>query len=137
MVIDRPGEQLRREVSALRLKAEAAAPRAALIEERSGRELGEGAMRQASVKFAEALTRETVALRADNAALRASLPESLRLLAEERNERQADTAEAAKRLRDLLNSRRNRRSAPRVSPGGADAPALPMRRPLAGHDRWL
>ena len=42
-------------------------------------------MRQASVRFEEALTRETVALRADNADLRASLPESLRLLAEERN----------------------------------------------------
>ena len=60
-------------------------------------------MRQASVRFEEDLTRETVALRADNADLRASLPESLRHLAEERNERQADTTEAAKRLQDLLN----------------------------------
>ena len=56
-----------------------------------------------SAKLEEALARETVALRSDNSDLRASLTESLRLLAEERNERQADTAEAAKRLRDLLN----------------------------------
>merc|ERR1719428_85643 len=96
-------EQLRREVSELRLKAEDAAPRAALMEERSGRELGEGAMRQVSAKLEEALARETVALRADNADLRASLTESLRLLADERKERQADTAEAAKRIKDLQN----------------------------------
>merc|ERR1719375_2797403 len=96
-------ETLRLEVSQLRLKADDAAPREALLEERSGREIGEEAMRQLSMKLEEALARETVALRADNADLRASLTESLRLLAEERKERQTDTAEAAKRLKDLQN----------------------------------
>merc|ERR1719171_878760 len=96
-------DTLRLEVSPLRLKAEDAAPREALLEERSGREIGEEAMRQLSMKLEEALARETVALRADNADLRASLTESLRLLAEERRERQSDTADAAKRLKELQN----------------------------------
>merc|ERR1719199_1919866 len=94
-------DDLRQEVSTLRMKAEEAAPREALLEERSGRELGEDMMRQLSAKLEEALARETVALRADNADLRASLTESLRLLAEERKERQGDTADAAKRNKDL------------------------------------
>ena len=58
-------------------------------------------MRQVSAKLEVALARENVALRADNADLRASLTESLRLLAEERNERQADIAEAATRVKNL------------------------------------
>ena len=60
-------------------------------------------MRQVSAKLEEALARETVALRADRADLRASLTESFRLLAEERKERQAGVADTAKRLEDLRN----------------------------------
>ena len=41
-------------------------------------------MRQVSAKLVEALARETVAIRADNADLRASLTEALRLRADER-----------------------------------------------------
>ena len=75
----------------------------ALMQERSGRELGENAIRHLSSQIEETLARETTTLRADNADLRASLTESLRLLAEERRERQSDTAEANKRLKDLQN----------------------------------
>mgnify|MGYP004293654707 CR=1 FL=1 len=53
-----------------------------------GRTLSEGELRQLSAKLEESLRRETVALRADNADLRASLTEALRICAEERKERE-------------------------------------------------
>jgi hypothetical protein len=94
---------LRREVAQMRSVIKDAASVEALMQERSGRELGENATRHLSAQIEETLARETTTLRADNADLRASLTESLRLLAEERRERQADTAEANKRLKDLQN----------------------------------
>jgi len=94
-------EELRRDLSSMRLAVSDSASREQLMEERSGRELGEGAMRQLSAKIEETLARETVALRADNADLRASLTECLRFLAEERKERQTDSTEGARRVKDL------------------------------------
>lgn len=92
---------LSREVTLLRRKVDDAASREALMEERSSREFGEGELRQLSSKLEESLARETVALRADNADLRASLTEALRICAEERKERQNDVAEMSKRMKDL------------------------------------
>jgi len=92
---------LRREVAQIRAITKDSASVEALLNERSGRELGEGAMRQLSAKLEETLARETTSLRSDNSDLRASLTEALRLLAEERRERQSDVAEANRRLKDL------------------------------------
>lgn len=94
-------EELRRETRDLKRRQEDACTRESLLEERAGRELVEGELRLLSAKLEEALARETVALRADNADLRASLTEALRICAEERKERQADGAEIGRRLKEL------------------------------------
>jgi len=94
-------DEMSREMSQLRLMVSDSASREQLLEEKGGREMGEGSMRQLTAKIEETLARETVALRADNADLRASLTESLRLLAEERKERQSGETDVARRLKDL------------------------------------
>jgi len=94
-------EEMRHDISALQMRTMDAATREQLFEERGGRELGEGSMRQLIAKLEETLARETVALRADNADLRASLTEALRLLAEERRERQSDSSDVGRRVKDL------------------------------------
>merc|ERR1719399_2389833 len=66
--------------------------------------IGEEGMRQLTLKLQEALSRETVALRADNADLRTSLADALRLVAEERKERQNEITDATRRLKELQNS---------------------------------
>lgn len=94
-------EELRVEVSRLRAASDNAASRDMLHEERVNADLNHGNMRQLSAKLEESLARETVALRADNADLRSSLTEALRLLAAEKKERQADVTEATRRHKEF------------------------------------
>lgn len=92
---------LAKEVRGLRRIVNDAASADSLAEERSGRDQAESDLRQHCVKLEESLARETVALRADNADLRSSLTEVLRVSAEERKERQNDVQEVSRRLKDL------------------------------------
>jgi len=79
-------EDLRREIAELRIKTHGSnAPEA----------------RSVTAKLEETLSRETVALRADNADLRASVTEALRLLSEERKERQNDMQRARGDVKEL------------------------------------
>eukprot|EP00746_Dinoflagellata_sp_MGD_P007726 gnl/MRDRNA2_/MRDRNA2_115360_c0_seq1.p1 gnl/MRDRNA2_/MRDRNA2_115360_c0~~gnl/MRDRNA2_/MRDRNA2_115360_c0_seq1.p1 ORF type:complete len:1084 (-),score=338.06 gnl/MRDRNA2_/MRDRNA2_115360_c0_seq1:73-3324(-) len=94
-------EGLANEVRQIKRVVNDAASRDSLVEERSGREQTEGELRQHCVKLEESLARETVALRADNADLRSSLTEVLRVTAEERKERQNDVQDVSRRVKDV------------------------------------
>eukprot|EP00929_Paragymnodinium_shiwhaense_P073377 TRINITY_DN37374_c0_g1_i1.p1 TRINITY_DN37374_c0_g1~~TRINITY_DN37374_c0_g1_i1.p1 ORF type:complete len:2106 (-),score=704.72 TRINITY_DN37374_c0_g1_i1:95-6412(-) len=94
-------DDLRRDVRSLRVSLQDLPSREQLMEEIRAQDNSENVMRQLTAKFEEAVARETVALRADNADLRSSLTEALRLLSEERKDRQHDSHEGDKRLRDV------------------------------------
>jgi len=93
--------ELRHEMSGIRLQLQDVVTQEGLLGERNGRENGEVSMRQLISKLEETVARETVTVRADNADLRTSLTEALRLLAEERKERQQDTTDNSRRIKDL------------------------------------
>lgn len=124
-------EELRSEVSRLRASAENAASRDMLHEERANTDLNHGSLRQLSAKLEESLARETVALRADNADLRSSLTEAMRLLAAEKKERQADTAEATKRHKEFHHSVEERTTRLENLMRGVEAQAAENKRGIA------